>query len=192
MLRGLTEDTRMILFIATILVQWLMFALIMGTSYTENTGLAGLGFKRLRLVDIFWAVAFFSAAAAILAGLAKLLELMGMPLSGDIKFLIPQETSGRVVWVLLSLTAGICEETAFRGYLMTRLRLVGGFKSWLIPTIISALVFGSLHSYQGVPGLILITVYGVMFSLLFIYTRTIWPAIIAHFFQDFLALFIPQ
>lgn len=192
LLKGLTEETRMILFIATIVIQWLIFALILVTAFTENTGLAGLGFRRLRLVDFFWAAAFFGSAALFLSGLAWLLEQMGMPLSGDIKFLIPQDSTGRIVWVMLSLTAGICEETAFRGYLMTRLRLVGGFKSWVIPTIVSAFVFGSLHAYQGIPGLIVITVYGAMFSLLFIYTRTIWPAIIAHFFQDFLALFIPQ
>jgi len=192
LLRSLTEETRMILFIATIIVQWFIFTLIFGASYMENTGLKGLGFKRIRLVDFFWAAAFFGAAALILSGLAWVMEQLGMPMLGEIKFLIPQDTSGRIVWVVLSLTAGICEETAFRGYLMTRLRLVGGFKSWLIPTIVSAMVFGSLHAYQGLPGVILISVYGAMFSLLFIYTRSIWPCIIAHFFQDFIALFIPQ
>jgi membrane protease YdiL (CAAX protease family) len=192
LLRGLTEETRLILFIATIIVQWFIFIFIFGASYIENTGLAGLGFKRLRLVDFFWAAAFFAVAALALSGLAKLLEILGMPMLGEIKFLIPQETSGRFVWVILSLTAGICEETAFRGYLMTRLRLVGGFKSWLIPTLISAVVFGACHAYQGIPGFIVISVYGALFSLLFIYTKTIWPAIIAHFFQDLIALFIPQ
>ncbi|MGH8014746.1 MAG: CPBP family intramembrane glutamic endopeptidase, partial [Candidatus Zixiibacteriota bacterium] len=192
LLRGLTEETRMILFVATIIIQWFIFTFILGASYTENTGLAGLGFRRLRLLDFFWAAAFFGVAALILSGLAKVLELAGMPMLGEIKFLIPQDSTGRIVWVALSLTAGICEETAFRGYLMTRLRLVGGFQSWLIPTIVSALVFGACHAYQGLPGFIVISVYGALFSLLFIYTRSIWPAIIAHFFQDFIALFIPQ
>jgi membrane protease YdiL (CAAX protease family) len=192
MLESLDDTVRMVLFISTIVIQWFIFLFIYAAVYLENTGLAGIGFKRLRLLDFFWAAAFFGASTLILTGVASLLELIGLPMLGEIKFLIPQDLSGRIVWVVLSLTAGICEETAFRGYLMTRLRLTGKFKSWIIPTIVSALVFGSLHAYQGLPGFIVITIYGAMFSLLFIYTKSIWPGIIAHFFQDFLALFIPQ
>ena len=192
MLESLDNTMRLILFISTIVIQWFIFLFIFGTVYTENTGLAGLGFKRLRLLDFFWAAAFFGATLLALSGLALLLELLGIPMLGELKFLIPQNTTGRIVWVFLSLTAGICEETAFRGYLMTRIRLVGKFQTWVIPAIISALVFGSLHTYQGLPGFIVITVYGAMFSLLFIYTKSIWPGIIAHFFQDFINLFIPQ
>ncbi len=192
LLQNLDNELRMILFLSTIVVQWLIFSVIFATSYVENTGLAGLGFKRLRLIDFFWAAAFFGAAILILSGLAELLAFLGMPMHGEIKFLIPQDTTGRIVWVFLSLTAGICEETAFRGYLMTRLRLLGGFNNWVIPTIVSALVFGACHAYQGIPGFIVISIYGAMFSILFIYTRSIWPCIIAHFFQDLIALFIPQ
>ncbi|HWR82135.1 MAG TPA: CPBP family intramembrane glutamic endopeptidase, partial [Candidatus Deferrimicrobium sp.] len=88
--------------------------------------------------------------------------------------------------------AGVCEETAFRGYLMTRLRLLGRFRSWAIPTVISAVAFGICHAYQGLPGFIVITAYGVMLSILYIRTGSLWPPIIAHFFQDFAALFVPQ
>lgn len=192
LLESLDDTMRLVLFISTIVFQWLTFMLIFGTTFRENTGLAGLGFKRIRLVDFFWGIAFLAAANLILSGLALLLNELGMPMLGEIKFLIPQDTTGRITWFFLSLTAGICEETAFRGYLMTRIRLVGGFQNWVIPTIISAVVFGVCHAYQGVPGLIVISVYGALFSLLYIYTRSIWPGIIAHFFQDFMALFIPQ
>jgi len=192
LLESLDDTMRLVLFISTIVFQWLTFMLIFGTTFRENTGLAGLGFKKIRLVDFFWGIAFLAAANLILSGLALLLNELGMPMLGEIKFLIPQDTTGRITWFFLSLTAGICEETAFRGYLMTRIRLVGGFQNWVIPTIISAVVFGVCHAYQGVPGLIVISVYGALFSLLYIYTRSIWPGIIAHFFQDFMALFIPQ
>ena len=191
-LENLDNELRMILFLSTIVIQWMIFAVIYATTYLEATGLAGLGFKKLRWLDFAWAAAFFGAAMLILSGLAEVLAFFGMPMLGEIKFLIPQDKAGRIVWVFLSLTAAICEETAFRGYLMTRLRLLGGFGSWVIPTIVSALVFGACHAYQGIPGFIVISVYGAMFSLLFIYTRSIWPCIIAHFFQDLIALFIPQ
>jgi membrane protease YdiL (CAAX protease family) len=113
-------------------------------------------------------------------------------MSGEIQFLIPEDATGRVVWVLVSFTAGFCEEVGFRGYLMTRLRLVGRFQSWLVPTIVSALIFGACHAYQGWPGFIILSVYGAMFSLLYIRTGSLWPCVIAHSLQDLGALFFPQ
>ncbi len=71
--------------------------------------------------------------------------------------------------------------------------LIGKFKSWTVPVIISSVAFGACHySYQGLPGLILITVYGLLLALLFVRTGRLWPCIVAHFFQDFLAMFVPQ
>ncbi len=174
-------------------VQWALFLLIYLTTYREQTGLAGLGFRRLRLIDLAWTVAFLLVAFGLLTALTLLLAQLGLPLPGEISLLIPQDAIGRVVWVMTSISAGICEETAFRGYLMTRLRLVGRFRSWAWPVIISSVTFGACHySYQGLPGLVVITAYGVLLALLYIRTGSIWPPIIAHFFQDFSALFIPQ
>ena len=192
MLDGLNDTTRLVLFISTMIIQWCLFLLVFGAVTKEKTGLAGLGFKKLRPLDFAWAIAFLAASNLILTGVALLLAEVGLPMSGDISLLIPQDTTGRIVWVFLSFTAGFCEETAFRGYLMTRLRLIGNFQNWIIPTIISAVVFGACHAYQGLPGFILISIYGAMFSLLYIRTGSIWPPVIAHFFQDFGALFFPQ
>lgn len=191
-LKELNEGTRIVLLVSTIVMQWAIFLLIYVAVFRERTFLTGLGFRKIMLIDFYWAFAFLLGANLLLAGLAWMLEQVGLPMPGEISLLIPTDTPGRILWVAVSFTAGFCEETAFRGYLMTRLRLVGKFQSWVIPTIVSAVVFGALHSYQGLPGMILITTYGLMFSFLFIRTGRIWPGIIAHFFQDFGALFFPQ
>lgn len=192
MLENMSDDVRLLLLIATIIFQWLIFLVLYITSYRENTLLAGLGLKKIRLVDFAWAISFLAAAMAILSGLAWVLGQIGLPMPGEISNLIPEDPMGKVVWIFVSFTAGFCEETAFRGYLMTRLRLVTKAKSWIIPTIVSSAVFGACHAYQGWPGFILITIYGSLFALLYIRTGTIWPCIIAHTFQDLLALIIPQ
>lgn len=192
MLENLNDSIRMVLLISTIVMQWGVFLLLYLSLYFEKTSLAGLGFKKIRGLDFAWAVSFLIVSNLILSGLAWALAQIGLPMQGEIAMLIPTDTAGRFVWVAVSFTAGFCEESAFRGYLMTRLRLVGGLKSWVIPTILSALAFGICHAYQGIPGLIVITVYGLLFSFLYIRTGSIWPGIIAHFFQDFSALFIPQ
>jgi membrane protease YdiL (CAAX protease family) len=191
-LKNLNNTLLMTLLVVTIIVQWTLFAWLLLSMWRENTDLAGLGFRRIRAIDFAWGIAFLLAANLVLSGLVWILGQIGMPMSGEIALLVPQDTAGRIVWVLVSLTAGITEETMFRGYLMTRLRLVFKLPNWVLPTIISAVAFGACHAYQGLPGLIVISVYGAMFSLLFIRTGSLWPCIIAHFFQDFSALFIPQ
>lgn len=192
MFRDMDQGVLLLMLVSTIVVQWSVFLLIYVSSCREQTGLAGLGFKRIRAVDFAWALAFLLAAFAVMAALAWFLARIGLPMPGEISLLIPTDPAGRVVWVAVSATAAICEETAFRGYLLTRLRLLGRLQSWFVPVILSAIVFGACHAYQGLPGFIVISVYGVMLSLLYIRTGTIWPGIIAHFFQDFLALFVPQ
>jgi len=192
LLKSLNEGALIFLLITTILFQWTIYLINYGAVYMERTGLAGLQLRQIRVVDFAWGIAFLVAANLILAGLAWLLAQVGMPMSGDIQLLIPEDAFGRVIWIAVSFTAGFCEEIAFRGYLMTRIRLLGKFQNWVIPTIVSALAFGACHYYQGIPGLIIISVYGVLFSLLYIRTGRLWPCIIAHFFQDFSALIIPQ
>jgi membrane protease YdiL (CAAX protease family) len=192
LLKNLNEGVLIFLLIATILFQWTIFLFNYVATWFENTGLPGIGLTRLRAIDFAWGISFFLSAWLLLTGLAWLLGQVGLPLAGEIDLLIPREPFGKVVWVVVSFTAGFCEEVGFRGYLMTRLRLLGRFQSWVIPTLISAVAFGICHAYQGIPGFILITVYGVLFSLLYIKTGTLWPCIIAHFFQDFGALFLPR
>jgi len=182
----------MFMLISTVIMQWFIFLWLFVTLMVEKSSLAGLGFKRIRGMDFAWAISFLLASNLILSGLAWCLAQIGLPMPGEISLMIPQDTAGRIVWVVVSFTAGFCEETAFRGYLMTRLRLLTRIPGWIIPTVVSSLAFGACHAYQGVPGLIIISVYGVLFSLLYIRTGSIWPCIIAHFFQDFSALFIPQ
>lgn len=192
-LKILQDDTMlMITLVGTIMIQWMMFLLLYVATYREQTFLRGLGLTSFRAIDIAWAVTFLLVANLILTGLAWVLAQWGMPMPGEIQFLIPKDTTGRIVWVMVSATAGFCEEIAFRGYLMTRLRILGKTKSWLMPVVVSSLTFGILHAYQSLPGVIILTVYGAMFALLYIRTRSLWPCIIAHFFQDFTALFIPQ
>ncbi|GEM_PF-442598 len=192
MLRGLSEGMLIMMLVLTIAFQWFIYLFNYIAVHQERTGLAGVGLTQIRAVDLAYGIAFLLAANLILSGLAWLLAQIGYPMSGELGLLIPKDTAGRIVWAGVAFTAGFCEEVAFRGYLMTRLRIMGRFNNWLIPTIVSAVAFGMCHAYQGIPGLIVITVYGVMFSLLYIRTGSLWPCIIAHFLQDLGALFFPQ
>lgn len=191
LLKGLSSGALIFLLVTTVLFQWAIFLVNYASVYIERTGLNGLGLKRIRLVDFAWAISFMAAAWVILSALAWFLGRIGLPSGGDVAWLIPKDPTGRVVWVFVSFTAGFCEEVGFRGYLLTRLKLLFGVKSWIVPALISSLAFGACHVYQGLPGFILVSVYGLMFSALFVRTGRLWPGIIAHFFWDLGALFFP-
>ncbi len=192
MLKNLNEGLRIVVLVVTIIFQWCIFFLLWIATYRENTLLKGIGLFRIRGIDFAWAGAFLPASFAIIAGLEWALAQIGLPMPGEIGLLVPEDTVGRIVWIAVSFTAGFCEETAFRGYLMSRIRLVFNLQNWVIPTIVSSVIFGACHSYQGLPGFIVISVYGFLFALLYIRTASIWPCVIAHSLIDIGALFFPQ
>jgi membrane protease YdiL (CAAX protease family) len=188
----LNEFTRIITYIVTIVMLWGLFGLVWVATSFERTGLKGIGFYKLRGIDFAWAIAAVLAAFAIVTGVAWMLGLIGMPVPGEIAMLLPTEWTGRILWVVMSFTAGFCEEAVFRGFLMTRIRLIFGLKSWVIPVIASTAIFAVCHAYQSFSGMIVIGIYGLILALIYIRSRSLWPVIIAHFFQDFANLFIPQ
>jgi membrane protease YdiL (CAAX protease family) len=91
-------------------------------------------------------------------------------------------------WLALSATAGFCEEVAFRGYIFTRIRGIIPKGGWVLAMAVSSFAFAAGHGYQGPGGLIILFFLGAMLCGLFIYTKSLWPAIFAHFIHDFSAV----
>jgi membrane protease YdiL (CAAX protease family) len=46
------------------------------------------------------------------------------------------------------------------------------------------------HLYQGVMGVIITFIYGMLFAGLYIARKSVFPCIVAHFLQDVLILFV--
>ena len=89
-------------------------------------------------------------------------------------------------WVLLCLIAGFVEEIVFRGYLQ------GQFTAWAhgrvaAGVVFSALLFGAAHGYQGARNMVLLAAFGVLFSLLALFRRSLRPCIFAHSWHDLVA-----
>ncbi|WP_052466925.1 CPBP family intramembrane glutamic endopeptidase [Psychroserpens damuponensis] len=84
-----------------------------------------------------------------------------------------------VVW----FGAALGEELLFRGYLLNRLLDCTGNNKLgiLIALIIHAVIFGILHIYQGLAGVIATSCIALIFgSVYFIIKRKLFPIIIAH------------
>ncbi len=90
-----------------------------------------------------------------------------------------------IVVFLICVVAPIAEETFFRGF------LYGGFRQRLsrIPAAsISGLIFGLVHAPTGITTVIPLAALGIGLALLYEWTGSIWPGIIAHAINNSLAL----
>jgi membrane protease YdiL (CAAX protease family) len=89
------------------------------------------------------------------------------------------------------LTAGVCEEIIYRGYLITTVAgLLGGSRvATFVGCVIAAVVFGLAHDYQGLAGMLSTGVVGLMLGTLYIAERrNLWTNIVAHAVGDTISL----
>jgi hypothetical protein len=89
-------------------------------------------------------------------------------------------------WALLCLLVGFIEEIVFRGYLQRQ--FIGWARGGVVAGVLaSAFVFGSAHAYQGVRGMVLLTVFGALFSMLALHRGSLRAGIFAHAWHDLIA-----
>jgi len=103
---------------------------------------------------------------------------------GEMTQLLMPKTN-REYWhsMLLAVTAGITEEVIFRGYLIWALGL---FVPIWAASILSVCVFVFLHLYQKTAGLIQVTAFAVVATIMYIACGSLWPVIILHIGIDVL------
>lgn len=86
----------------------------------------------------------------------------------------------------VALTAGICEEVIFRGYMINY--MLTAFKSYSIAVPLSvtlpAVIFGVSHAYQGEKAVLKVVVMAILFGFVFILTGSILLLIALHTLVD--------
>lgn len=87
-----------------------------------------------------------------------------------------------VVWIAISISAGICEEFVFRGYVQEQFRRLTG--SVTAGVVIQSLFFGGAHGYQGWPLMVTIAVAGIFFGVIAAWRKSLAPTMIAHGLAD--------
>jgi hypothetical protein len=100
--------------------------------------------------------------------------------------LAPSNRQEIAAWVLLCLLVGFVEETVFRGYLQRQFTwwARGGVGAGVL---FSALAFGGAHAYQGARNMVLLAVFGALFSLLALFRRSLRAGMLAHSWHDLIA-----
>ena len=134
---------------------------------------------RAVLRDLSIAALYLIAANLVLQGLGYLLKVTPTP---GVRGLFPNGPIEDALWVMLSLTGGICEEIFFRGYLQRQFTALT--KSTAAGLILQGVVFGASHGYQGWKFMCNIAVYGCLFGLLAYWRHSLRPGMTAHFVQD--------
>lgn len=93
--------------------------------------------------------------------------------------------------IITWITAAFLEEVVFRGFFINSLDVLLGESIWsaIGAVVLSALVFGSIHAYQGITGILITTSVGIIFGIAFLLNgRRIWPLVLVHGLFDTIAL----
>ncbi len=100
-----------------------------------------------------------------------------------VEFMLPQTARERRLWVVAALTAGICEEILFRGFMIDYLH--GSLD--ITPTwswVASSILFGTGHAYQGRTQVVATGLFGAAMGLVFFQYESLLVPMIIHMFWD--------
>lgn len=189
------------------MIAWIWFGMrLRKVPFLSLVGSISGGFRSLA-IDIGLAIAFWIGSLIVLANIGLLwtvteavIKHRPFPLPGKqlpvdpaqqqtlhtLTQIAPTNGGEAAAWVGLCIIAGIAEELVFRGYLHRQ------FTAWAREAVAagiigSALLFGAAHGYQGARNMVLLSIFGALFSLLAVFRRSLRPGIFAHAWQDIAA-----
>lgn len=109
---------------------------------------------------------------------------------GDIDVVIPRTTSERRWFAGVAVTAGIAEEIAYRALpIVVAGALLPGVSPWWFVAI-SSIAFGLAHLYQGLAGVLAVTVMGGAFGAIYVTTGSLVIGMALHTLVDLRLLLI--
>jgi hypothetical protein len=187
-LRALVNPDRVALYTRTILFQWLMLAVVAAGVRLNGSPLATVLGDRWRSVrevlrDIGIGVVFSVLSTLVISMVSGHGHSNGP--DPAVQFLLPHGRTEMMLWVALSVTAGICEEALYRGYVQRQMTALT--KNVAVGILISAIAFGLGHAYQGWRLAAPIALGGALLGMLAHWRRSVRPGMIAHAGTDALA-----
>jgi membrane protease YdiL (CAAX protease family) len=189
------QGSRILLYGGTFVTQLVLFVLIwfgLRSRSVRMRDLIGGRWEKVEdfLLDFGLAIGFMLVAGIILLGLRIALGTVDLhnleKVKNDAKQMLgpiaPQTYLEAGLFVLLSVCAGLFEEIIFRGYFQRQFHALS--RSASIGIIISGIIFGLAHGYQGRRMMIVIAVFGMFFGILAYVRKSLRPGMMAHAIQD--------
>lgn len=106
--------------------------------------------------------------------------------------LLPRSRREKVVFGLVAITAGICEEILFRGFGIAYIRWLWPAASRSELMAVTSAGFGLAHLYQGPRGVVLAGLLGAYFAWVTLSTGSLLPAMAIHALVDLRVLALPD
>ncbi len=180
-------EGRLLTYAATMVQEWLLFLYV-------YAGIRARGVTVRRLINARWASGRdvwrdIGVAAIVLVlfwaieGLSSVIFRSSVGAGSKVvQQLTPHVAIELPVWILLSLSAGFCEEFIFRGYLQEQSKRLTGSVGAAV--VVQALFFGLGHGYQGWALMLTIFVIGLLFGIAAARRNSLAPTMIAHASAD--------
>jgi membrane protease YdiL (CAAX protease family) len=109
-----------------------------------------------------------------------------VPAIGDVQALLPRNRAELKYGAALAINAGVVEELLFR--LALPVLIFGVTGSAVAAVVVSIVIFGMLHVYQGAAGIIGAVIMGAAFMTIYLATGSIAVAIVVHALFDLRSL----
>lgn len=172
------------LYLSVIALEWGLVATVRGAVNDRGLKLRDLiGGRWSNWKDVVRDVAICIPFLVVWEASARLMHRFpGPDQAKSIGSLLPQSSIEVALWIVVSITAGICEEIVFRGYFQKQFtaytrRVAGG-------VLLQGVVFGLGHSYQGLKQVVIITVLGMLYGWFAAWQRNLRSNMIAHAWTD--------
>ena len=181
---------RLVLYASTIAFQWLAVAIVgwrvWVRGYTaQQLGLVLRNRTTLVLAGIAGAVVIATLQWLNLRRVGRIPPESRGPLQAIAERILPQTAVELPPYLALAITAGLCEEFLYRGFAMAALTH-GGLSAWLV-VLVSSILFGLAHSYQGRGGIVMTFVVGLVLGASRLAYNSVVPAIFWHSAIDIVA-----
>jgi membrane protease YdiL (CAAX protease family) len=169
-------------------------ALVYGALRLRGAGWSTVGLGRPPSWPLTLVLGLATAVAVVIIA-NFLMTLVILPLVGSPDSSRFAALRGNPLLLVLGLfgvwtSAAFGEEIVFRGYLIGRVAgLLGGERvAWIGAVLLSSIIFGAVHFYQGLSGIIITGSIGLLFGIAYlVLRRNLWPLVIAHGLIDTLS-----
>src|SRR5712664_2998565 len=180
---------RLNLYASTIAFQWFAVAVVAWRAWAHGFTASQLGLtthdSRILLAALGGALGIAALQWLNLRRVGRIpVEARGS-LQALAERILPQSTVELLPYLALAITAGLCEEFLYRGFAMAVLAHVG-LQAWAV-VLISSVLFGLAHSYQGRGGIAMTLVIGTILGTSRMAYDSLVPAIFWHSAVDVVA-----
>ena len=164
-----------------------------GYAPAELTWMAEGSRARHVLLGVFVGATVAIVGPAVIAIWSENLRVKAAKAAQRLSFLLPSSRDERRRWIEVCVTAGVCEEIVYRGFLLHYFHASPLHLSLTWPLAVSSIVFGIAHLYQGVSAAVGTAVVGFVLGAAFLMSGSLMVPMVMHAVLDLrILLMLPE